>query len=240
MRGRPVSGVVAQEITRRCNRRSEGQEVRKSRCPSPSRLATPVGSGVAPGPRRRHLHPAVLSSSPARHSRAPRHRSPSAHRERLTRPVRQSRHPWRQTDRFRQPHPSRVPARLRSPETVGGCSEATGLALPAANENWAASHERRSAAVYRASASRGLPVMGGNKGSPDVWVARSASVIARPLRCGVRNPTGRCRSTGSLNWSSLRCTMSARRSAVKILVSEPISNSVSAATDRASPESCLP
>ena len=28
-------------------------------------------------------------------------------------------------------------------------------------------------------------------GSPDVWVARSASVIARPLRCGVLNPEGR-------------------------------------------------
>ena len=67
------------------------------------------------------------------------------------------------------------------------------------------------------------------RGSPDVWVARSSSVIGRPTTGGA---TGRCSATGSSNATSPSRSMSASSKPVNVLVIEPISNTESAATPR--------
>ena len=52
----------------------------------------------------------------------------------------------------------------------------------------------RAATVKRDKAPSGSGVVmgeNGKYGSPEVWAASCASVIGRPLRCGVRSPSGR-------------------------------------------------
>ena len=75
----------------------------------------------------------------------------------------------------------------------------------------------------------------GSRGRPDVCVARSSSVIARPTTGGA---TGRCAATGSSNATRPSRAMSASSAPVNVLVIEPISNTESA-RHAAAPEAGL-
>jgi hypothetical protein len=72
--------------------------------------------------------------------------------------------------------------------------------------------------------------LSGIRGSPDDCVVRSSSVILRPLRSGTRTLSGRNFATGSSSFTSPRSAMSASRVAVKTLVIDPISKTLSASS----------
>jgi len=72
----------------------------------------------------------------------------------------------------------------------------------------------------------------GQKGNPDVWVARSANVIVRPLLEPIVTVAGKYFATGSVNFTSPRRAISASRADVNTLVTEPISKTVSPVSAR--------
>ncbi len=66
-------------------------------------------------------------------------------------------------------------------------------------------------------------MFGGIKGRPEVWVARSSSVIFVPLYCGTfTTAEGRCLSIGSPKLMIPCFTMSAKTRVVKVFVIESI------------------
>ena len=74
---------------------------------------------------------------------------------------------------------------------------------------------------------------GGIRGRPEVWVTMSPIVIWRPLNDGTVVPAGNSLAIGSLSVTSPRAINSARRAAVIVLVTEPISKAVCSSNGRA-------
>jgi hypothetical protein len=74
---------------------------------------------------------------------------------------------------------------------------------------------------------------GGIDGRPEVWVTMSTMVICRPLKEGTLVPGGRSFASESPSAISPRAIISARRAAVIVLVTEPISNAMRASKGRA-------
>ena len=74
----------------------------------------------------------------------------------------------------------------------------------------------------------------GSRGIPPEWVARSTSVTSSPAR--VAGTPGTYSATRSSRATSPRPTISASRVAVKVLVTDPISNRVSGSSERSVPD----
>ena len=72
--------------------------------------------------------------------------------------------------------------------------------------------------------------LAGMRGSPERCVARSSSVMCFPPRDGTFTPWGRHLATGSSRLTTPRLTMSASSVVVNVLVTEPISKTLSPST----------